>query len=107
MDRIDSIPIRKLFFIDTIDGVEEISSPPYRIPPYEYKSILAINWQEKINSCPDSTLKIFVISEQIMRTKSWEEIWKNQLVYQKVEFKYTDVAKNFGVIRISGTNIIH
>lgn len=96
-----------MFLIDTIDGVEEISSPPYRIPPYEFKSILAINWQGKINSCPDSTLKLFVISEQTMKTKSWEEIWKNQLFYQKAEFKYTDVAKNFGVIRISENDIIH
>lgn len=52
LDRMDSIPIRKLFIVDTIEGVEKISSPPYRIPPYEYKSIQAINWQAKINRLP-------------------------------------------------------
>ena len=107
LNQIDSLPIRSLYLLDTTDGVEKISSPPYRIPAYEFKSIISRNWKSKINNCPDSALKVFVISEQTMKTKSWEEIWKNQLYIQRAEFKYEEVIKNYGIIRILGKNNIH
>lgn len=65
--------------------MKDTIAPNYRINAYSYGIIYADGSPEKpLLPCEGNNLTLFYIKEITMRTKTWEEICKNQLFVKKV-----------------------
>lgn len=91
---LDSLPFEyglKLF-LNVGGGIDECGhtkkdtiAPSYRINAYSWGSIGGLGTPKRRETgCKDNKLRLYFIKEITMRTKTWEEIFKNQLYEKKV-----------------------
>ena len=79
-------------FLNTGGGTDECGNkkkdtiaPNYRINAYSWGEINVFGTPEKPHiDCDDNKLRLYFIKEATMRTKSWEEIYRNQLYEKKI-----------------------
>ena len=78
-DSLLKFPGLLLFETITRNGKEQIIAPTYRIPAYEKKNaILVASKKNAFQSCENRKMNFFLISEDTMRSKTWDEIVDNQ-----------------------------
>ena len=103
-----------MFLEDKKDGKVRKFAPLYRVSPfwkvdissywdslrnpveivYSYypHEITDSNWDSLINTCPNQTVNFYFITEETMRSKTWDEICKDQLYVKKVKFHLSDLT---------------
>ncbi len=65
--------------------MKDTIAPDYRINAYSWGSIRVPETPERRETgCKDNKLRLYFIKEITMRTKTWEEISKNQLYEKKM-----------------------
>jgi hypothetical protein len=65
--------------------IKDTIAPSYRINAYSWGSIGGLGTPNKQETeCKDNKLKLYFIKEITMRTKTWEEICKDQLYEKRV-----------------------
>lgn len=65
--------------------MKDTIAPDYRINAYSWGTFLGFGTPKKKETrCKDNKLRLYFIKEITMRTKTWEEIFKNQLYEKKM-----------------------
>lgn len=72
--------------------------PSYRMDPYLNARIETLGNEEFFNQSFDKKVRIFYISEQTMRTKTWNEIVKDQLYFRKDVYSVEDLKPFYWTI---------
>lgn len=68
-----------------------VSHPRYRLNAYSWGSISGTGQKDLLESCLNKKIRIFYISEEIMRTNSWDKIVSGQLYIRKEIFGIEDL----------------
>jgi len=101
----DTLPnFPKLNLFDTIalgkyeQEKDTIISPVYRINAHSFyvdfdKNEGGIIFNDYISKCADKKIRLYFIRENIMRSKTWNEIYKGQLYEKKMIFSEDDLSK--------------
>ncbi len=102
MDSLPVSPRLNLFekFNDLIidpngDTIDPIYSPEYRVDAYSTKGF--VTWGSPENPrlyCDNTTVRLFFIKENVMRTHTWEEISQKQLYEKKTILTESQLSKN-------------
>lgn len=71
----------------------KIYSPNYRINPYSFGTIEAPAEKSSFKNIPDGKLRVFFISEHTMKTRTWNDIYSNQLYQKKVKYTYKELQE--------------
>jgi len=93
------IPLKLFNNTTSRDGKEKyITAPHYRLSPYsrfnEVEGLYSKSWKSYITNCPDKTLKVFFISEEVMKNNTWSEIVKGQLYLKRIKVTLDELEKN-------------
>ncbi len=64
--------------------MKDTISPGYRVNAYSWGGIVGFGTPKKQEiTCKDNKLRLYFIKEITMRTKTWEEICKNQYMKKR------------------------
>lgn len=101
-DSLPNFPKLNLFDTLAVDNSskenENISSPTYRINAYSYyigfkNNLGGIVFNDYSSKSNDKKIRLYFIKESVMRTKTWNEIYKGQLYEKKMIFSEDELSK--------------
>lgn len=102
-DSIEPLPEMILYETQIRDGVEWKFAPPYRVPAFSTKSVIAYGKRvDYINLCDNQEINLFFIDEDTLIQHSWSEIYNYQKFNRKITLTLEELEQKNWVILYSG-----
>jgi hypothetical protein len=88
-----------LFEVEYYNDSKHIINPAYRIEAYRTRGIGMPGREELLNESPDKKIRLFFITEKVMKTKTWVDICKKKLYEKRVTLSISDLKKTNWMVR--------
>lgn len=88
-----------LFEVEFYNNSKHIINPAYRIDAYSTKGIGMPGREELLNESPDKKIRLFFITEKVMKTETWEDICKKKLYEKRITLSVSDLKKTNWMVR--------
>lgn len=88
-----------LFEVEYYNNTKHIINPSYRIDAYATNGIGMPGREELLNESPDKKIRLFFITEKVMKTKTWEDICKMKLYEKRVTLSISDLKSTNWIVK--------
>jgi hypothetical protein len=98
-DSLEPLPELVLFETQVRDGVEWKFAPPYRVPAFSTKSVIAYGRRvDYVNLCDNQEINLFFINEDTLRLNSWSEICTYQKFEKRIKLSLDELEQRNWVV---------
>lgn len=78
----------------------------YNIPAHKTGKVYFMEDRyEEVNACKDGTLKFYFISDSILNTYQWQQIYDSQLYFQRIEKTAAELELTDWTVVVDSSNI--